>query len=49
MIMKILIIVILLLYILIKYNELVKLRNKVNRSKSGIDVYLTHIIRKIYN
>ena len=28
------------MYILLKYNKLVKLRNKVKQSKSGIDIYL---------
>lgn len=34
------ILVIIILYILIKYNKLVKLRNTVKQSESGIDVYL---------
>lgn len=41
MVILIVIVVLILLYILVKYNKLVKLRNRVNRSKSGIDVYLT--------
>ena len=34
------ILIIVIIYILLKYNKLVKLRNKVKQSKSGIDIYL---------
>lgn len=34
------IIAIIAIVILVKYNKIIKLRNKVNQSKSGIDVYL---------
>ena len=37
----IIIIVVLLLYIIIQYNYLINLKNKIKQSKSGIDVYLT--------
>ena len=32
--------IIIILIILSSYNKLIKLRNKVNQSKSGIDIYL---------
>lgn len=34
------ILAIIIIYILAKYNKLVKLKNKVKQSESGIDVYL---------
>lgn len=40
MIIVAIIVVVIALIVLIEYNKLVKLRNKVNQSKSGIDVYL---------
>ena len=40
MIIAIVILIIVIIYILSKYNKLVKLKNKVKQSKSGIDVYL---------
>ncbi len=40
MIIAIIVAVIIVLFILIQYNQLIKLRLKVKQSKSGIDVYL---------